>query len=132
MSCSLKAINSHPLFARLYFRRSALLFFYASITIKAVELICIYFVCSFRPLSSLGPLDASVCLTVAAHQYWQLPSPWVASMVCAAPVRQTHSATLQYLEHYGNHLSRNELLYVFHLDSLIIKMKAIVQSCKKT
>lgn len=38
-SYSLTAENSHPLFARLYFRRSALLFFFFSdsITIKAMN-----------------------------------------------------------------------------------------------
>lgn len=92
-------------FFSLYFKMSAT--FCDSVTVQADELICIYLWRSHHPLSSLGPLDASVCLTEAAHQYWQLPSLWVASMVCAAPVRQTHSAILQYLEQYENHLSGN-------------------------
>lgn len=52
---------------------------------------------SFYSLSRPHTHDGSfvsVCLTLAAHQYWQLPSPWVASMFCAAPVRQTHSSYL--------------------------------------
>ena len=87
--------------------------------------------CSFSRQHSHYCIFVSVCLTLAAHQYWQLPSPWVASMVCAAPVRQTHSSSLSITDQHDKcmHLKADKRCVGFALAySLNIVQPISVQS----